>query len=251
MSAARGSLASAVTRNWSLSGIFTYQSGTPFSVIGNPTRNAFFAQVARPRVSFAPGKTIDDAVKSGPVQDRLDNYFDVTAFQDSLDQWGNTGRNILRGPSQAQVDLTLARTLALTRASAARGAVGGLQRAEHARLREPGVHVCRQRIRHGGARSPPPSAARAPCSWPLVSCSKKRTPMRPHTRRTVVLSAIAVCGSRRDRQHATPCSTGRRVSARRQRKPHRRPSRAGRPDALVQRQYAHAHDQQRRRQHAG
>jgi outer membrane receptor protein involved in Fe transport len=108
-----GSLVSAVTRDWSVSGIFTYQSGTPFSVIGNPTRNAFFAQVARPRVSFAPGKNVDDAVMSGPVQDRLNNYFDVTAFQDSLDQWGNTGRNILRGPSQAQVDLTLARTLAL------------------------------------------------------------------------------------------------------------------------------------------
>ena len=34
---------------------------------------------------------------------------------DSLDQWGDTGRNILRGPSQAQVDLTLARTLPLQR----------------------------------------------------------------------------------------------------------------------------------------
>ena len=107
-------VASALTRNWSLSGIFTYQSGTPFSVIGNPTRNAFFAQVARPRVSFAPGKSIQDAVKSGPSQDRLDSYFDVTAFQDSLDQWGDTGRNILRGPSQMQLDLILARTLALT-----------------------------------------------------------------------------------------------------------------------------------------
>jgi hypothetical protein len=111
---AANSVTSALTRNWSLSGIFTYQSGTPFSVIGNATRNAFFAQVARPRVSFAPGKTIDDAVKSGPVQDRLDGYFDVTAFTDSLDQWGDTGRNILRGPSQVQLDLTLARTLALT-----------------------------------------------------------------------------------------------------------------------------------------
>jgi hypothetical protein len=109
-----GSVTSALTRHWSLSGIFTYQSGTPFSVIGNPTRNAFFAQVARPRVSFAPGKTIDDAVNSGPIRNRLDNYFDVTAFQDSLDQWGDTGRNILRGPSQVQLDLILARTLALT-----------------------------------------------------------------------------------------------------------------------------------------
>ncbi len=69
---------------------------------------------ARPRVSFAPGRSVDDAVQSGPVQDRLDSYFDVTAFQDSLDQWGDSGRNILRGPSQMQLDLTIGRTLSLT-----------------------------------------------------------------------------------------------------------------------------------------
>ncbi len=105
-----GGLARAITGHWNLAGIFTYQSGTPFSVLGNPTRNAFFAQVSRVRVSFAPGMTVADAVQTGPVQDRLDAYFNVAAFQDSLDQWGNTGRNILRGPSQAQLDLTVART---------------------------------------------------------------------------------------------------------------------------------------------
>jgi hypothetical protein len=107
-----GSMTRALTGNWNVSGIFTYQSGTPFSVIGNPTRNAFFAQVARPRVSFAPGMTVENAVRDDvPVKDRLDNYFNVAAFQDSLDQWGNTGRNILRGPSQVQLDLTIGRTL--------------------------------------------------------------------------------------------------------------------------------------------
>lgn len=110
---ADASLVRAVTGHWNLSGIFTYQSGTPFSVIGNATRNAFFAQVARPRVSFAPGKSVADAVKSGPVKDRLDAYFDVSAFQDSLDQWGDTGRNILRGPSQVQLDLVLSRSFSL------------------------------------------------------------------------------------------------------------------------------------------
>ena len=107
------SLTRAITNNWALSGIFTYQSGTPFSVLGAATRNAFFAQVSRVRVSFAPGMTVDDAVKTGSVQDRLDAYFNVAAFQDSLDRWGNTGRNILRGPSQVQLDLVLARTFPL------------------------------------------------------------------------------------------------------------------------------------------
>jgi hypothetical protein len=110
---ADGSLPRALSGNWNLSGIFTYQSGTPFSVIGNPTRNAFFAQVSRPRVSFAPGMSIEDAVGTGPVQDRLDAYFNVAAFQDSLDQWGNSGRNILRGPAQMQLDLTVGRMFPL------------------------------------------------------------------------------------------------------------------------------------------
>jgi hypothetical protein len=109
-----GSVARVITAGFSLSGILTYQSGTPFSVLGNSTRNAFFAQVSRVRVSFAPGMAIADARKSGRVQDRLGAYFNVAAFTDSLDQWGNTGRNILRGPSQAQLDLALARAFPLT-----------------------------------------------------------------------------------------------------------------------------------------
>lgn len=110
----QGSVLLALTGGWSLSGIFTYQSGTPFSVIGNPTRNAFFAQVSRPRVSFAPGMAVDDAIGTGRVQSRLDKYFNVAAFSDSLDAWGNTGRNILRGPSQAQLDMTIGRGFALS-----------------------------------------------------------------------------------------------------------------------------------------
>jgi hypothetical protein len=54
-----------LTSEWSFAGIFTFQSGTPFSVLGAATRNAYFAQVSRVRVSFAPGMALQDAVKSG------------------------------------------------------------------------------------------------------------------------------------------------------------------------------------------
>ena len=108
-----GSFGRALTGNWNVSGILTYQSGTPYSVLGAATRNAFFAQPGRVRVSFAPGMTVEDATLSGRVQDRLDAYFNVAAFQDSLDQWGNTGRNILRGPSQVQLDMTIGRIFPL------------------------------------------------------------------------------------------------------------------------------------------
>ena len=97
----------AVLGGWSLSGLMTLQSGSPFSALGNATTNARWAQPARVRPSFAPGKTIEDARRTGPTQDRLSQYFNPAAFTDSLDTWGNAGRNILRGPSQVQYDFML------------------------------------------------------------------------------------------------------------------------------------------------
>lgn len=94
---------------WSVAGLATLQSGAPFTPLGNSSRNAYFAQVSRVRLDFARGMTLEDAVRSGRVQDRLDNYYNVNAFTDSLDHWGNAGRNILRGPSQAQFDFSFAK----------------------------------------------------------------------------------------------------------------------------------------------
>jgi hypothetical protein len=99
---------------WSLSGMAIVQSGTRFSIVGSSTSNAYFAQVARVRVDFAPGRTIANTNKDGSVQSRLDQYFDPTAFVNSEDHWGNSGRNILLGPSQKQVDFALAKALHLS-----------------------------------------------------------------------------------------------------------------------------------------
>jgi hypothetical protein len=101
-------------KGWSLNGMTTLQSGSPFSVIGAATANAYWAQVARVRTDLAPGRTIESARKSGPVQDRLTQYFDPTAFANSEDRWGNAGRNILRGPVQRQFDFALGKTTSLT-----------------------------------------------------------------------------------------------------------------------------------------
>jgi hypothetical protein len=110
--AARG-LAKTLMAGWNLSGLATLQTGTPFSLIGNATRNATFAQPTRVRLNMVPGKTAADAVKSGKVQDRLTSYFDPSPFTDSLDQWGNSGRNILRGPNQIQYDFMLGKQFAM------------------------------------------------------------------------------------------------------------------------------------------
>ncbi len=109
----RRPLARRLLRGWQVSGLATLQSGSPFSALGNSGRNAQFAQPSVVRLDFAPGKTSDDARRSGRIQDRLPTFYDVSAFQDSLDHWGNAGRNILRGPRQAQFDFALAKTTSL------------------------------------------------------------------------------------------------------------------------------------------
>jgi len=106
-------LSKAVLGGWALNGMMTLQSGTRFSIIGAATANAYWAQVARARVDLAPGRTVESARKSGPVQDRLSAFFDPTAFANSEDRWGNSGRNILRGPVQSQMDFALGKTIKL------------------------------------------------------------------------------------------------------------------------------------------
>ncbi len=103
----------AMAGGWSLNGMMTLQTGTPFTAIGAATANAFWAQVARTRVDFAPGRSAADADKSGRIQDRLNQFFDPTAFQNSNDQWGNTGRGILRGPWQRQFDFAAVKNIAV------------------------------------------------------------------------------------------------------------------------------------------
>jgi hypothetical protein len=98
-----------LTKGWSLSGMATMQSGAPFSALGAAARNASFAQPAVARLDYVPGKTLADTIVSGRVQDRLDNYYNVNAFMDSFDHWGNTGRDIMRGPRQTQFDFTLSK----------------------------------------------------------------------------------------------------------------------------------------------
>ncbi|MGH9935602.1 MAG: hypothetical protein ACREAM_05100 [Blastocatellia bacterium] len=111
----------ALTDGWRMSGLLTMQSGAPFTILGAAARNAYQFQVANVRPSLAPGRTMESAIKSGRVQDRLgygttDQYFDPTAFINSEDQWGNVGRNTLRGPSQQQLDISLSKTTRLREA---------------------------------------------------------------------------------------------------------------------------------------
>jgi len=109
----------AVLGGWAVSGVTTIQSGLPFSIqdslAGNITGNSGYAQ-------FLPGKGAGDAVLSGRTQDRLTRYFDTSVFGlppavGNGYYFGNSGRDILRGPGQANFDMALRKSFKTPRVS--------------------------------------------------------------------------------------------------------------------------------------
>ena len=105
-----------ILNDWGVNGIATFQTGLPFSVIQAPDNNTI--QRANLRPGFTGG--IDG---SGRTQDRLAQYFNTAAFAPStltggfFDRnapFGNTGRNILTGPGQKNVDFSIVKFIPFT-----------------------------------------------------------------------------------------------------------------------------------------
>src|SRR6185295_11372374 len=97
---------------WQISGVTVLQSGTPFSILD--TSGAAFYGTANSRASWAAGATIDSAQGSGRTQDRLNQYFNTGAFVRAGNLFGDSGRNILRGPSQRNLDISINKHIAIT-----------------------------------------------------------------------------------------------------------------------------------------
>jgi len=96
--------------SWNVSGIVTLQSGLPFSIYGEDT--LFAATTA----DLVPGRTVSSAIKSGNVADRLNEYFDTTAFAvpSAFGDFGQLGRNIIRGPKQIDTDFSIIKLVPVT-----------------------------------------------------------------------------------------------------------------------------------------
>jgi Carboxypeptidase regulatory-like domain/TonB dependent receptor-like, beta-barrel len=98
----------AILGGWQLNGVFSAYEGRPFTVFAsdaslNMPGNAQTADQVKPDVEIF-GKVGDAGT-----------YFDTTAFARVTDvRFGNTGRNILRGPGVVNLDLSLFRTFTLT-----------------------------------------------------------------------------------------------------------------------------------------
>ena len=92
---------SALARNWQLSGIFSAQTGQPFTVTSStdPTGTNTTARPNRVREGSLP-----------PDQRDPTHWFDTTAFVAPICPcFGNSGRNILRAPGLVNADLGLSR----------------------------------------------------------------------------------------------------------------------------------------------
>jgi hypothetical protein len=111
-----------VAEDWQVSGIAAFQTGTPFTIFSNSNssqENLFFDRAdqigairyfsARSLHSFDPSTAtcLGQAITNGNF------YFDPTAFDCAnvpLFSFGNSGRNILRGPGRNNFDLSVGRT---------------------------------------------------------------------------------------------------------------------------------------------
>jgi len=99
-----GTLASKVLGSWEFTGIWTAESGTPFSIGGgcNGSNNSG-TLIGGDRADLT-GQPLD--VHQGAKNHWLVSYFNPGAFQcNATGTFGNSGRNIIQGPGQNNFDL--------------------------------------------------------------------------------------------------------------------------------------------------
>jgi hypothetical protein len=95
-------LVNALIGGWQFNGITTLQSGTPLAITANNTAGIFGARTQ-------PNNNGADPRLSGPVEDRLNRYFDTTVYsQPAAFTFGNEPifSPVLRAPSLTNFDLS-------------------------------------------------------------------------------------------------------------------------------------------------
>jgi len=111
---------------WEVSGVVTVQSGAPFTVY-DPAGGSVYALASTPSstATFTSGSSCGNAPSSGSTFSRLGNWVNPNAYTpdplatlsdgSSSDGtlYGNTPRNCIIGPPQANVDFTLGKTFKL------------------------------------------------------------------------------------------------------------------------------------------
>ena len=104
-----GAFPSKVLGAWQFSGVWQMSSGTPFSIVGGFGNNNSLAQVGGDRADLT-GQPIK--AHSGAKSQWLQQYFNPAAFATNAPgTFGNSPRNVLTGPGNDDVDLSLGKNL--------------------------------------------------------------------------------------------------------------------------------------------
>jgi len=116
----------AALSGWQVSGVTTFQSGTPFSIFDSAAGTAFLGAGSTPLLgaSLASGATIASGLTHGDIHQRINGYLNPAAFTTAPQlypalcaadttgnfcgtDFGDLGRNIYRGPFQQNWDFSL------------------------------------------------------------------------------------------------------------------------------------------------
>jgi Carboxypeptidase regulatory-like domain len=113
-------LTHALLGGWYISGITTFQSGAPFTVLDSAAASAY--GLLGTGTPTTPDLTLGvNPMTSGSVESRLAGYVNIHAFSpagvigsDGSTGFGNLGRNTFRGPFQQNWDFSAGKSLAIT-----------------------------------------------------------------------------------------------------------------------------------------
>ncbi|QNI36230.1 TonB-dependent receptor [Edaphobacter sp. 4G125] len=99
-------LVRSVLGEWEISAIYTMQSGRPFSISGGNGNNNSGSLINGDRADVVPGAIVQTHQGSKPQW--LHQYFTTAAFQQNAPgTFGNSGRNILKGPGTNYSDAAI------------------------------------------------------------------------------------------------------------------------------------------------
>jgi hypothetical protein len=103
-----------VLNNWSLTGIASWQTGFPFTIFSDYDNS--FSDMGADRANLNAPKVQDAVLSTGRShQQQIDQWFNTSAFvPNPIGTFGNTGKDILRGPRYFDTDLALLKNANLT-----------------------------------------------------------------------------------------------------------------------------------------
>lgn len=99
---------------WQVSGIWNWQSGFPFSITSGSDNSRSGINQDRADLIGSESPTLPS---DRPKDDWLDRYFNTDAFApNALGTFGDSGRNIIRGPRSFNIDVSLQKQFLVTEA---------------------------------------------------------------------------------------------------------------------------------------